>query len=77
MIMESLSAWCLPRGQAAELNRDDYTRLPFDQRVLAYQTLHNIADPVTGKRGITIEQIQAMERFHGEAAAEALTGGDI
>lgn len=37
MVMEALSEWALPRGQAAELNRDDYTRLPVDKRYAAYK----------------------------------------
>lgn len=37
MVMEALSGWALPRGQAAELNRDDYTRLPVDKRYAAYK----------------------------------------
>jgi phage portal protein BeeE len=75
MLMESLSAWALPRGQSAELNRDDYTRLPLDKRAQVYNTLFNMVDEETGERAIDIDYIKATERFHGEPAAEALTGG--
>jgi hypothetical protein len=75
MLMESLSAWALPRGQSAELNRDDYTRLPLDKRAQVYNTLYNMVDETTGERAIDIDYIKATERFHGEPAAEALTGG--
>jgi len=68
MIMESLSAWALARGQAAEFNRDDYTRLPFDKRVAAYKTLRELDV-------LSVEEIRTMERFVGDASAQALTGG--
>ena len=72
MIMESLSAWALPRGRAAEFNRDDYTRLPFDKRVAAYKTLIDLGV-------LTAEEVRIMERYLGSttgAAAQALTGGE-
>ena len=31
-VMAALSWWALPRGQAAELNRDEYTRPAFNER---------------------------------------------
>lgn len=71
MIMESLSAWALPRGRAAEFNRDDYTRLPFDKRVAAYKTLIEM-DVLTN------DEVRIMERYLGSSAdnaAQALTGG--
>lgn len=71
IIMEALSSWALPNGRNAELNRDDYTRLPFDKRVAAYAIL--IANKV-----LTAEEVRAMERFQGAdagTASQALTGG--
>jgi HK97 family phage portal protein len=68
MLMESLSAWALPRGQSVELNRDDYTRLPLDKRAQVYKTLMELGI-------IDANYVQSVERFHGEPAAEALTGG--
>lgn len=71
-IMESMSAWALPRGQAAEFNRDDYTRLPLDKRMAAYQIA--IANEI-----LTAEEVRVMERYtssSGEVAAQALTGGE-
>lgn len=68
MIMEALSEWALVRGQSAELNRDDYTRLPLDKRMMAYK--------VAIQTGIlTAEEVRIMERYYGEPAAQALTGG--
>jgi phage portal protein BeeE len=69
MAMAALSNWALPRGQAAELNRDEYTRPAFGERALAYKTLWE-----TG--AISPEEIRAMERLNGPAPAVALTGGD-
>lgn len=68
MIMESLTQWSLPGGHAAEFNRDDYTRLPLDQRVRAYKDLIEMEI-------LTPEEVRIMERFYGPAAAGALTGG--
>lgn len=71
MVMESLSGWALPRGQSAELNRDDYTRLPLDKRTAIYKTLVELEI-------LTPEEVRIMERFYGSsagAAAQALTGG--
>lgn len=76
MIMESLSAWALPRGRSAELNRDDYTRLPLDKRAQIYKTLGPVE---TGGIGVlSVDEMKIMERFHGstaDTAAQALTGG--
>jgi HK97 family phage portal protein len=69
MVMEALSNWALPRGQSAELNRDDYTRLPFDQRMAAYKTAIELGI-------LTVEEVRIMERFYGTSAAQALTGGN-
>jgi HK97 family phage portal protein len=71
MVMEGLSAWSLPNGQTVELNRDDYTRLPADQRVAVYQKYIEMGV-------LTPEDVKTMERFYGAAtntAAQALTGG--
>ena len=68
IIMEGLSDWGLVRGQSAELNRDDYTRLPLDKRMQAYKTAIEM-DILTPK------EVRIMERYYGEPAAQALTGG--
>ena len=36
-VMGALSYWALPRGQAAELNRDEYSRPSFDARAGAWE----------------------------------------
>ena len=66
--MSALSLWALPGPQSVELNRDDYTRPTMVDRYTAY------------KAGIeagflTIEEVRAMERLHGDAAAIQLSGG--
>jgi HK97 family phage portal protein len=72
-VMSALSGWALPRGQQAELNRDEYTRPPLAERAEAYTKLAAIPGVLSGA------EIRAMERFQSPAgeltAAEALTGG--
>ena len=80
-VMSALSNWALPRGQAVELNRDEYSRPALKERVEAYEKL--AAMGVLSK-----EEIRVMERFvdagtgptpeeseEDLVAAEALTGG--
>jgi HK97 family phage portal protein len=67
-VMSALSGWALPRGQSAELNRDEYSRPGFKERVEAYEKL--VAIGVLDR-----EEIRTMERFNGTESAEALTGG--
>jgi hypothetical protein len=66
-LMEAISNWALPPTQRAELNRDEYTRPGFTERVPAYSTLWNMHDEQTGQRGITLEQMWAAERMNGDA----------
>ena|SRR5436190_6072127 len=61
----AISQWALPGPQAVELNRDEYVRPAFAERVAGYATLFNIHDEVTGERGITIAEIRAAERLSG------------
>jgi HK97 family phage portal protein len=80
-VMSALSNWALPRGQAAELNRDEYTRPAFNERAAAWVALKNAGL-------VSLQQFQAAERFLGEAPdvvlpdpeliepVTALTGGD-
>jgi HK97 family phage portal protein len=84
-VMGALSYWALPRGQAAELNRDEYSRPSFDQRAVAWEKL------ITA-RVVTPEEVRMYERFQGEgppklpetpetpeqdgAAMTQLTGGE-
>jgi hypothetical protein len=81
-VMAALSYWALARGQAAELNRDEYSRPSFDQRAPAWEKLAKIG-------AVTPEQVARYERFQGgtgesqvdedaasEAAMTAITGGE-
>jgi phage portal protein BeeE len=74
-VMAALSYWALPRGQAAELNRDEYSRPAFDARAGAWEKFVNIG-------AATPEQVARYERFQGEddetaeAAMTAITGGE-
>lgn len=71
-VMGALSYWCLPRGQNAELNRDEYSRPSFNDRADAWKKLYE-----TG--AVTAADIRAAERLQGNEptnAATALTGGE-
>ncbi len=69
-VMPALSNWALPRGQAAELNRDEYSRPAFNDRAEALVKLV--------EAGImTTEEARLSERLVGEAPTTALTGGDL
>lgn len=79
-VMSALSFWVLPRGQAVEMNRDEYTRPPFNERAEAWVKL-----VVAGI--VSVDEVRAAERFSGstpssaavsaEEAAVALTGGNL
>jgi HK97 family phage portal protein len=70
-VMSALSGWSLPPGEAAELNRDEYTRPAFAERATAWVALK-------GAGLVTDEQFQAAERLHTPRASAALTdGGDV
>ena len=81
-VMSALSFWALPRGQAIELNRDEYTRPPFDQRADAWVKL-------VGAKIVDTDEVRAAERLpvrndepvpetvDSQDAAVALTGGTL
>lgn len=69
-VMSALSGWSLVPNEAAELNRDEYTRPAFAERATAWVALK-------GADLVTAEQFQAAERMHTPRASSALTdGGD-
>lgn len=79
-VMSAMSWWGLPRGQSAELNRDEYSRPSLKERADAYAVL--IAAGV-----MTAEEARTMERLHGDPptsvrpdspdpASLSLTGGN-
>ncbi len=69
-VMAALSGWALPRGQSAELNRDEYSRPTLAERATAYEKLIPLGV-------LSAEEARTMERFVGTGAAEALTGGGL
>jgi hypothetical protein len=69
-VTAAMSGWALPRGQQVELNRDEYTRPALNERAQAYAQLHAVG-------ALSGEDIRRMERFTGEVAVDALTGGDL
>lgn len=72
-VMAALSQWALPLDEAVELNRDEYIRPGFGERVAAMATLHGIVDE-TG-RAITAAGIAASERLVGADASALINGG--
>jgi HK97 family phage portal protein len=67
-VMAALSWWALPAGTNAELNRDEYTRPPFAERMTAYVA-------AVGSGIMSVEEVRAAERLTGPAPSVALTGG--
>lgn len=67
-VMAALSYWALPSTQRAELNRDEYTRPPFNERVAAYAQLVAIG-------AMSVDEVRTAERLNGPAPVVALTGG--
>lgn len=67
-VMAALSDWALPAGTLAELNRDEYTRPEFAERVAAYVQL--VAANI-----MSVEEVRIAERLSGPAPAVSLTGG--
>lgn len=65
--MSALSHWALPRSQAAELNRDEYSRPDFAARSDAFVKLIKAG-------ALTVEQWQVIERMTGLVSAGALSG---
>jgi HK97 family phage portal protein len=67
-VMSALSWWALPRGTSAELNRDEYTRPPFAERMDAWvkAVTAGIVSP---------DEVRTAERFSGPAPVVAVTGG--
>lgn len=67
MLMEGISQWALSNpDEALELNRDEYIRPDFAERVSGYATLFNLVEvgPDGGeRRAMTIDEIRAAERL--------------
>jgi HK97 family phage portal protein len=75
-VMSALSGWALPRGQQAELNRDEYSRPALKERAEANKILWE-AGALTTQEWRTMERLlDPSDAPDDEAvAAEALTGG--
>jgi HK97 family phage portal protein len=57
------SGWLLPHGARMEFNADRYVQPGFGERAASYQTMFNIVDPMTGERGMYVDEIRAAERL--------------
>lgn len=76
LIAQAWSGFLVPRGQRVEFNPDRYTQNPLSERAFGYQTLFNIVDPVTGERGMYVDEIRAAERLpNSQAHRAAQTSG--
>jgi hypothetical protein len=64
-IMEAVSQWALLPGERVELNRDEYVRPAFTDRINGWSTLFNIYDETTGQRAVSIDEIRTAERLTG------------
>jgi HK97 family phage portal protein len=73
-VMGALSGWALPSTQRAELNRDEYSRPSFGERVDAYVKLKGI-DAITNDEIRAAERLQAESPARPDLAISALTGG--
>jgi HK97 family phage portal protein len=73
-VMGALSGWALPSTQRAELNRDEYSRPGFGERVDAYVKLKGI-DAITNDEIRAAERLQAESPARPDLAISALTGG--
>lgn len=69
-VMSALSNWALPPGQAAELNRDEYTRPDFATRAESWVKLVEAGI-------VTVDEVRSAERLTGPISPQALTGGTI
>jgi phage portal protein BeeE len=67
-IMEAMSHWALAEEERVELNRDEYVRPAFAERITGWSTLFNIYDPSTGQRAVTIDEIRTAERLTGASS---------
>lgn len=65
--MSALSNWALPRGQAVELNREEYRRPSLLERFQAYKIGVEIG-------ALDRNDVRSFERLHGDSAADQLTG---
>jgi HK97 family phage portal protein len=79
-IMEAISHWALPSTQSVELNRDEYVRPNFAERVTAYAALFGLVDEF-GRRAMDIDEIREAERLQALDPGEAIdpttnVGGD-
>ncbi|HKY68604.1 MAG TPA: phage portal protein [Acidimicrobiales bacterium] len=71
-LMEAISYWALPATQRVELNRDEYVRPAFAERIAGWSTLFNIHDETTGERAVTIDEIRSAERLNGLAGSTSV-----
>ena len=74
-VMSAISGWALPRGQAAELNRDEYSRPDFGTRAAAWEKFVAMG-AVSAEQVARYERFQEGEGIPSEDAMTAITGGE-
>lgn len=70
-IMEAISQWAMLPNERVEVNRDEYVRPAFGERVEGWSKLFAIVDPVTGERAVSVEEIRTAERLTGTTTSVA------
>lgn len=73
-VMSALSAWALPYGTGAELNRDEYTKPELKERAETWAILNGIRDS-EGRPVLSRDEIRQLERYSNSAPSETLTSG--
>lgn len=69
-ISGAISNWAYTSPTARfEVDRDDYTRPPFDMLAQAYSVLHGIQDN-DGKRALSVDEIREQQRWLGPAKVD-------
>jgi HK97 family phage portal protein len=68
-VMSALSGWALPRGQSAELNRDEYSRPALLERATAYEKLSALG-------ALNSQEIRVMERLTDADPPDEAAGND-
>ncbi len=73
-VMSALSAWALPPGTGAELNRDEYTKPELKERAETWAILNSIHD-TEGRPVLSRDEIRQLERYSNAAPTPTLTSG--
>lgn len=79
-LTSAIGRWILPPGEELELNRDEYTRPAFQDRMAGYASLHGIVEvgpDGVERRAITIDEIRAAERLDADDQVDAASSSSL